>query len=202
MLRTAVLPAHTLQVLPSQLVPRSEPAPPPGTQVATTSLEPMAPNGKESAWKWVALFFAVLWAATLLWAWRWGNGAGSSRNGGAAEDFVSEKESDLLQALRRASENNDPASARRALQRWLKDFGPTGNSSLLEFAAFAGDDALRASLYRLDSAGFDRGGEETWDGNTLWKQFEAWRKAGADHRGNAAPLTDLYARENRVTPAN
>ena len=201
-LRTAVLPAHTLQVLPSQLVPQSGSTPVPQDEVATRAFEPIAAAGAESVWKWVALLFAVLWAATLIWAWRLGNGGGPSNNGAASGKLVSEKESELLQALRRASDNNDPASARRALQRWLRDFGPTGNSSLLEFAAVTGDDALRATLYRLDSTGFDRGGEERWDGKTLWKQFEAWRKKASAKRGNnAAPLTDLYARENRVTPA-
>ena len=200
-LRTAVLPAHTLQVLPSQLVPQPEQAPAPGAQATLPAVEYVSTDGDGLIWKWIALLFAVLWAATLAWAWRVGQNKGGSNGGAVPRNDPGQKESELLRALRRASEGNDAASARRCLQRWLKEYGPTGNGSLLEFAASTGDEGLRASLYRLDSSGFNQGGGAHWEGHALWKQFDGWRRKESAERGSrAAPLTDLYARENRVIP--
>jgi hypothetical protein len=104
----------------------------------------------------------------------------------------------LLKSLQRACSNGDRAAARTAVQRWLRRFGPNGRASLLEFAAGLDDAELRAGLYALDSDGFRRDGEGSWTGRDFWKQFEAWRKRPeGDENGGRAPLTDLYAPQNR-----
>jgi len=197
--RTAVLPAHKLQVLPSELVPPQQQTIAPQAVGPLQSPGPAA-DGDESVWKWVALVFAVLWIVTLAWAWRAGSRPGSVNGQQNSSSTVGEKEGAILQDLKRASENGERVSARRALQGWLRSYGPTGNSSLLEFAASADHDALRNSLYQLDASGFSRTGEQEWNGRAFWKEFEAWRKtANGDREQNRAPLTDLYAKENRVS---
>ena len=200
--RTAVLPAHTLQVLPSELVPMQQPAIAPQTTDPLQSPEPVT-GGEDPLWKWVALVFAVLWIVTLAWAWRAASRSGPANGQSVSSSPVGEKERAILQDLKRASENGERVSARRALQAWLRRYGPTGNSSVLEFASASGDDAFRNSLYQLDATGFSRAGEQEWNGKAFWKEFEAWRKAASgDCEQSRAPLTDLYAKENRVSAAD
>lgn len=197
--RNAVLPAHTLVVQPSSLVPPPESGRVQPSDLAQTVAVESTVEIRESYWKWAALLLAVLWLLTLPMAWYFGVRSRAvdkkSGQGGAAN----EHEAALLRSLKRACENGNQAAARRALQYWLRDHSPEGKTSLLEFAAGSGDEALRDSLYALDSDGYRRDQEGTWNGKVLWGQFETWRKhqAGMEAR-NKPPLTDLYARENRI----
>lgn len=197
--KTAVLPPHTLHVQPSALVPQPE-APATQAQEPAAAVpvgQPESPVG--GAWKWAAILFGALWLATLaaLLALARRNGNGS--NGAPRGTPVSEDETAVLRALKRACDSGDRVAARRETQRWLGRYGPVGNTSLLEFAALSGDVELRESLHALDAEGFRQGSDGSWDGRTFWRRLEAWRKkqAGASN-GRRAPLTDLYARERRV----
>lgn len=197
--RTAVLPAHTLHVQASTLVPIPEPP----------SVEPVGPSQivaretsaepRDSFWKWTALLFAALWLLTLLAAWRYGRYLGLDENKSGQHTAPGENEMVLLRSLKKACESGDQSAARRTLQRWLREYGQPGNASLLEFATNSGDDSLRESLYAMDSDGYRRDEEGVWNGKVLWGQFEAWRKRQAGMDANNKPLlTDLYAKENRV----
>jgi actin-related protein len=110
----------------------------------------------------------------------------------------------MLAGLEQACKSGDIRRTRRALQYWLRDFGPLeGNGSLLEFAAGLGDPAIRDSISALDSNVFRPAStteqEIIWNGGAFWKQFEAWRKNWVvSGKNNRPSLTDLYARENRV----
>ena len=198
--RSAVLPAHTLLVQPSVLVPQAvetgpaQPSGIPQTVPGESSVEP-----HESFWKWAALVLAVLWLLTMLLAWRLGLRSREELTKPGQPGTADENEAALLRSLKRACESGDRVVTRRALQRWLRDYGPAGVTSVLEFAADAGDEALRDSLYALDSDGYRRDEKGAWNGKALWGQLEAWRKRQADMKAsNKPPLTDLYARENRV----
>lgn len=198
--RSSVLPVHTLLVQPSVLVPPTTEAGPaqpsgmPQTVPAESSVEP-----RESFWMWIALILAILWLLTVALAWRLGVRSRAELMKPGQPGTADENEAALLRALKRACESGDRVAMRRALQRWLRDYGPAGVSSVLEFAADAGDEALRDSLYALDSDGYRRGKEGAWNGKALWGQFDAWRKRQADVKAsNKPPLTDLYARENRI----
>ena len=106
---------------------------------------------------------------------------------------------DALHALRAACRAGDARGARRALQRWLAEQGAGHGASILEFAATVDDERLRSCLNELDALGFRSVERDGWDGPSLWAAFDAWREAGGSGNGNGgAPLTDLYARENRV----
>ena len=70
--RTSVLPAHTLLVQPSALVPQPAPAtavPAPGAS-ELPQLRPGQGPGEWAYWRWLTLLFAGLWLLTLLIAWR------------------------------------------------------------------------------------------------------------------------------------
>ena len=109
----------------------------------------------------------------------------------------------MLAALQRACSAGEIRRARRALQHWLRGYGPDrGNSSLLEFAAATGDTEIRESIYMLDGSGYRPDSENdpatAWDGRAFWKNFEDWRHSYlAQARRHKPPVTDLYAAENR-----
>jgi hypothetical protein len=212
--QTAVLPAKTLVVQPSALVPPPPAAVPGAAPAASPAASPVAgadailaaPSGDAAAstgWRWLALLFAALWLLTLAVAWRWRGRRQATeaparpvRRDGGTEPAV-------LQAIHAACKGGDCAAARRALLEWLRDFGPrvgggVGAGSLLEFAAACGDPTLKRGVYALDSEGFRNAAGGGWNGPAFWNDFEAWRKgwrAACDAR-QPAP-TDLYAPANR-----
>ena len=204
--QTAVLPAKTLRVQPSALVPPPAAVAPAASAESPAAAGPGAPfrDAAESAWwRRLALLFAALWLLTLAAAWRWrgrpravDGRVGPGRRG-------AENEAARLQAIQAACKGGDAIAARRTLLAWLRDFGPAvggrlGAGSLLEFAVASGDPALRQGVYELDSRGFRKAADGSWDGPAFWAAFETWRKAwrAASDAQKPAP-TDLYARVNR-----
>lgn len=201
MQRSAVLPAHTVMVQPSVLVPPPEPG---GMQAG-----PHAPGDGASAgargsypWKWLTLLFAGLWLATLGLAFRLGQNRALAIERRAAADVAEQKEQDLLGSLRKACTQGDRTAARTCLQRWLLSHGPRACSGLHDFAAHVDDDGLRSDLLALDADGFRPGGEGGWDGSRFWRRFSAWRQQRAHRADPPAPASDLYAMKNRVRPAD
>jgi hypothetical protein len=197
--QTAVLPARVLQVLPSATAPM--PLQPPGA-VGPVALGSPTGNafmgGAPSYWRWLTGLFALLWLATLAVAWRMrGNGAPVLNR---TEMERLEQESTLLGQLKRACERNDRGQTRRLLSQWIDRFGPeSASGSVLEFASGLDDATLQACIHELDSAGFRRDGGPDWDSRRFWKQFDAWHRARyASTAGELPPVTDLYAKENRL----
>jgi hypothetical protein len=197
--RTAVLPAHVLQVEPSALAPPPQSvAPADSAAPAQTASASNMPSDGSAYWKGLSLLFAALWAATLLLAaWLW------SRSGprAAAEglDVIrAPGEEELLKELKRACMSNDRKALRKALRRWLRKFGPSQDGSLLAFAGEAGDSSLAQQLVAVDADGFSPGSKTDWDGAAFWRTFEQWRKdrlqAAKDQHES---LTDLYAPAHR-----
>ena len=204
--RTAILDAHTVFVQPSALVPTPvQTAVPTGTATeGVASSHGSGARGEPTYWRWLALLFAILWLLTLFATWKLAGRKRDRKADSASGIPIAENEAEMLASLEQACKSGDIRRTRRALQYWLRDFGPLeGNGSLLEFAAELGDPAIRDSICALDSNGF-RPASETepeinWNGGTFWRQFEAWQKnwvvAG---KNNKPPLTDLYARQNRA----
>jgi len=196
--RTAVLPAKTLQVLPSALVPTA--VPPPAAAAAAPATAPLAvpAAGGSPFWRWLTLLFAVLWLATLglLFLWRRPAPPPSRPTSLPAAD-----QAECLDRLRRACEQGDAAGARRELATWARRYARQGRS-LLELAADCGDTELREGIYALDGAGFRpaaEGSQPGWDGRGFWRRFSQWRDGLEERSGQAAadPL-DLYAPANRM----
>jgi len=208
--QTAVLPAQTLYVQPSALVPPPRDVRPEESAQAGSSVAVGASGTPErtTIWRWLALLFAALWLLTLALYWRSRGGApraSDKEEHGATPGHPDE--ADLMNQLRRACETGDRAAARRALLGWVQRCGPEANGSLLEFAARCGDSALRDAIYALDAEGFrdttsDDGQQrqaEQWGGQVLWRCFEAWRQTWLERERQQKPaLTDLYATANRL----
>jgi hypothetical protein len=199
--RSAVLPEQRLAVKPADLAPPAAAALPPAPDQAASLPAADAGKGSELFWKWMALGFALMWLATMLLAWRLLARVRAANGSSGTEAVENVDGNALLKAFRNACRSGDPASARRALQRWLARLEPGGQGSVLEFAAGTGDPDLRLGLYDLDARGFKPGVQGDWDGKALWRLFEGWRTRNlAASAGERAPLTDLYAPENRVNP--
>jgi hypothetical protein len=199
--RTAVLPAHTVYVQPSSLVP-----PPlavsPVESAPADAFTPSLPggSGEPAYWRWLAFAFAALWLLTLLLAWKW-KGRPAPAAAGDRTAVLRAGEADALARLERACKSGHRRDARRALQDWLLESGQgRGNRSLFEFAGRAGDDELSRLIHELDAGGFQRGNGQqegaAWNGTGLWKTFENWRKSRKNEEPQA-PLSDLYAPANR-----
>jgi hypothetical protein len=199
--QTAVLPAKTLQVQPSALLP-----PPPAATVAPApGVAPAQSDGAfrdgagDGYWRWLAIMFATLWLITLAVAWR----RRGQRRAVTAAPLPGRRgagdEGALLQRLQSACSHADAAAARSALLEWLREYGPeAADGSLLELAAVSGDGGLRRSIYALDATGYRSEPGAAWDGRALWADFEAWRKAWRASRAAQRPApTDLYAPANR-----
>jgi len=196
----AVLPAHTLFVQPSVLVPPSPPesaqAPVAGALAAPSQSNPG--GGQPGYWRWLTLIFATFWLLTLFAALRMKVSSRSGNSGGHERSEVPLSEAAALNSLRQACLAGDCRESRRAMQHWLhqSDYAETG--SLFDFVAKLDDEALRDGVYQMDSDGYRQDVEENWDGKTFWKLFESWRaRSLAQAREKKPPLSDLYARENR-----
>ena len=192
--RTAVLPAHTVQVQPSALVPPV--APPAATEPAlgtgaSPSGTPAAAGPGARAWRILAVSFAGLWLLTLWFAWRGRQIGGHQAEPSQALDV---DEAALLERFKRSCSAGDRVAARRSLGAWLRRNGFSPDGSLLDFAAGVEDGALREALEALDAAGFRPRGSMDWDGAELWRRFAAWRRERERAGGDEAALTDLYAR--------
>lgn len=206
--QTAVLPAHTLRVLPSALVPLS---PDPGkTAPAVSPVEDpgaSAVSGSASWWRGLTLLFGSLWLLTLFLYGQSRSQRRATARAVPAADGDAPGEAELREQLRRGCERGDAAAARRSLLAWLRRFGPAGDSSLLGFAASCGDLSLKQAVYALDAEGFrpaageDRGRlpVESWEGRAFWERFDGWRRSWlAQEREQRPALTDLYAPANRA----
>ncbi|HLF31754.1 MAG TPA: hypothetical protein VI566_12085, partial [Xanthomonadales bacterium] len=194
--QTAVLPEERLRVLPSVVVPGNSTATEPPAPVTGHVTAPGTAPGQPSPaghWRWLSMFFAALWlATTAAYAWQWR----TNRRQQEVKPELPEDESACLADLRRACEAGDAARARRALLRWLREYGPAESSgSLLGFAAQSTSADLRQQLLSLDATGFRPGHDPAWEGRELWQAFSTWHKArkGGQSR-QPSDLTDLYAR--------
>jgi hypothetical protein len=195
--RTSVLSSQVIQVQPSVVTALPQQAV--TAQESTTAGGPTDirwANGP-AYWRWLTLLFAFLWLSTVMIAWRMRSRRNIQSND--RQSMLAEDESLLLKSLKRACDSEDSGQARRALSAWLSEFGPENSSgSLLDFAAGLDDEGLRASVYAMDSHGYRPDGTKNWNSRNFWKQFEAWKKSWKAAAARKPPLTDLYAKENRL----
>ncbi len=200
--RTAVLPAHTLLVAPSVLIPPPGPAPvsqTKSTEPAATARQALEAGSQSGYWRWLTLLFAGLWLATLFVVWRLNSRPRGKEFLADSVPQIPENEAGILGILKRACERQDRAEARRAFQGWLREFGPCGDSSLFAFASGLGDGPLKHSVQAMDSDGYRQDTEVSWQGKAFWSQFDSWRKnQRISEQINRPAVTDLYAPENRL----
>jgi hypothetical protein len=203
--QTAVLAAQTIEVQPSVLVPASVQPPFAPGQNSDVAGRPgdYAVAGDAAYWRWLTLLFAVLWLLTLAAALVIWSRKQRPEESHQAAQLAASNEAGLLSNIEKTCKAGDRRGARKALLHWLDGFGPLeGRASLLEFAAGMDDPDIRNGLLALDSEGFrpqsETGSQAGWNGPAFCKQFNSWRTGWQVAKKSArAPVTDLYARENR-----
>jgi hypothetical protein len=194
--REAVLPARTLEILPTVAgaAPVAPPTPAPSTSAA--GAEPLGPlaagavSGAASYWPWVSLALSLLWLATLAAWWR------SRRTKpqpspavvpGAADTI---RGSGSLKACRLACRDHAAAEARRQLLAWSRATWPadppTGLNALARLLA---DPVLSKLLRELDRACYT-GGE--WNGAALAEALAVLPARPRETVAKASLLSGLY----------
>jgi hypothetical protein len=199
--QVAVLPAKVLKVLPSATAP-SAPSLSQTSNAATLSgvTAGTFSTGAAGYWRWLTALFAFLWVATLVVAWQFRGRFVAADQRQLQDRVLAEKEAELLGHLKKACDSNNRGLARRLLTDWITRFGSaSGTGSVLEFASGVQDQALRDRIHELDSAGYRKNDDTAWNSKLFWQHFNAWYKTWKNSpTGQAASVTDLYAKENRV----
>jgi len=194
--RTAVLPEHRVNVLPSELSPSASVLPP-GTVVmpdasADTSAGNMDLPGKMILWKSSTGAFALLWLLTLFFYFRRGPviTQPAGKNGSTS---LGEKE--LLKQFQQACQNGDASSARKDLAQWIRNYAPPGKrGSMRDFGTACGEVTLQLAIAELDVCGFADDGSGAWKGDALWAAFKRWQnQAGGPKNSEIGDKPNLYS---------
>ena len=108
-------------------------------------------------------------------------------------------EAALLREIREACRRGEARAARNALSRWVRKFGPrSAAGSLMTLAAGPASPELAAALRELDASRFSPRGGDPWQGQDLWRAFEAWRSSGHTAPTSDRDDFDLYAAARKV----
>jgi hypothetical protein len=193
--RTAVLPAHKITVLPSELGAGAMTVPPPAETlspaVSMVSDGVQMVEGSSMAWKVSTGVLALLWLLTLIMYLRKAPGPGQD---GTDARGPGEDEKALLAKLRQACKENDASSAREAMSKWIRRYANTGvRGSMRHFARHCGDDELMSLVTELDASGFSSQEVAAWNGERLWNVLSRWRKSASKVRpGKVGSQPELY----------
>jgi hypothetical protein len=177
----------------------------------STNVAPSATSAEESSgaglsyWLWIAVAIGVIAALMLVSAviHRRNRARTSSLLADATATRrarASQLERDLKRNLQQACEQNDPQSAARALMEWAGYRWPEDPPQGLGALA-ARCEPQRAVIQRLEQRLYgSHGGQDVWDGNTLWSAFkDGLRKSGAQETSAATrsdqELAPLYPRQ-------
>ena len=193
--RTAVLPEHKVNVLPSELSQAASVVPPatgvmPGVAIGVSGGS-TAISGKTLLWKTTTGVFALLWLLTLFFYYRRGPVivAPTGRNGTASPG-----EKELLKQIQQACQKGDASSVRRDLGQWIRNYAPQAlRGNMRDFGAACGDATLQTAIAELDVCGFADDNADAWKGDALWTAFKRWQKqANGSKIAKIGEKPDLY----------
>lgn len=195
--RTAILPEHRVNVLPSELAPAVSLPMPTANAIADVSRNVSAEGSASSAnaylWKISTVAFAVLWLLTMIFHFR-RDAVKIAPSGPNGSGTPGEKE--LLKHFQQACQTGDASTARRDLAQWIRNYAPQEQrGSMRDFGVACGDTALQMAIAELDVSGFTGDAAGEWKGESLWLAFKRWR-SGSDKPQSAdiGDKPDLYAR--------
>ena len=193
--RTAVLPAHRVNVLPSELS-QSANVLPPAANLPDTPMGLSVGNTVSSShavlWKATTGVFAVLWLLTLFFYFRRGPVATLPAG---ANGSVSLAEKELLKQLQQACQKGNASSARKDLSQWIRNYAPESKrGSMRHFGASCGEVALQMAIAELDASGFADDNAGDWKGDALWLAFKRWQKqANGPQKADLGTKPNLYS---------
>ena len=195
--RTAILPGHRLNVLPSETGPSAILPPSTAGAVADVSqgvsIDGAVMPATTLIWKISTGAFAVLWLLTLALYLRRGgvNATPADPNGSGTVD-----EKELLKHFQQACQRGDASIARKDLAQWVRNYAPQNlRGSMRDFGAACGDTALHTAIAELDISGFADNGTGSWSGESLWLALKAWQaRVARPQSASVGDKPDLYAR--------
>lgn len=189
--RTAVLPAHSVEVKPSELS-KSVSAAPPVSAIASQleQLPPQVITGVSTWWKVSTGAFALLWLATLLLYFN----RKPATVAPAVNGIASMDERELLKRFQQACHENDAPLARKILAQWVRRHAPRPlRGSMRDFGADCGEAGLASAIAELDACGFTQTGATDWRGDPLWAAFKRWqRNMGKPKDNGIGQRPELY----------
>lgn len=194
--RTAVLPGHRVNVLPSELSTAA--SMPPSTVAAMPAVgtgaaaESAALSASTILWKSSTAALAILWLLTLFFYFR---RARASVAVADSSGSTSAGEKELLKHFQQACQKGDASSARKDLAQWIRHYAPHDQrGSMRDFGMVCGDTALQMAITELDISGFADQEAGLWQGESLWLAFKRWHSsAGKPKPTEAGGQPDLYA---------
>ncbi|WP_292986582.1 BatD family protein [Nitrosomonas sp.] len=216
--QTAILPARTVEVLPTADQHQYTPAPSLDTTRTgettpqttrhenifnldgnkksgiNTSSSPSASAFSHSGWFWTTLLFAALWFITLgLW-WRKRHYSPQSSEDGETFNFEPENARKARKRFLSACQANDARQARHHLLKWAAAHWPQSPPrGLEELAARLNNPAISEALTALDRVLYQHG-KENWDGQKLTKLLSELPRHNCEPSGNKnkSALPELY----------
>jgi hypothetical protein len=194
--RTAVLPEHRINVLPSELSPVASVLPPATGVMPEVSIGTSAENAALSSetllWKTMTGVLALLWLLTLFFYFhrRPDAAAPTGKNGTAS---LGEKE--LLKHFQQACQKGDASAARKDLGQWIRNYAPQAmRGNMGDFGTACGDVKLQTAIAELDVSGFADDKAGAWKGDALWAAFKRWQKqANGSKNSEIGDKPDLYS---------
>lgn len=185
-MEVAHLSAATLRALP--VAGTAQPVPlAPKTQAET--IAPASATGSVTAvidagfWPWLSGLLALGWMLNVLWLYR--------RRTPATVDDSPRTEPDTTASsaghqLKKACATNDPRAARQALLIWARARFGLDNLNAL---AHACGEPLAGELLQLNRLSY-AGQPEPWNGDALWRAFNAQRKTPERQTSEADPALE------------
>jgi hypothetical protein len=193
--RTAVLPAHRVNVLPSELSQTVGVLPPapavlPEISSGISAGSPVL-SGQSVLWKITSAVFAFLWLLTLVLYYRRSPVAAPQLHPNGS---VSLAEKELLKQFKQACKKNEAALARKNLAQWIRNYAPqTMRGSMRDFGTACGEESLHRAIDELDTCGFAGDITGSWQGGSLWAAFKHWQnQAKKPHKSGPGDQPVLY----------
>jgi len=175
--RTAVLPEHRVNVLPSELSQTASVLPPAPAVMPEISSSAPAGNpvlaGNSILWKITSGVFAFLWLLTLVLYYRRSPVTTPQPH---TNGSVSLGEKELLKQFQQACKKNEAALARKDFAQWIRNYAPqVMRGSMRDFGTACGEESLQRAIDELDTCGFAGDSTGSWKGAPLWVAFKHWQ---------------------------
>lgn len=176
-------PSETAPAVPEQAAPEATPAP---VAPAESQAPPAVAAPAAGLWFWLTWLFGLGWLGTGLAWWLSRRPRQMSESAPTAEAGATQSERQLIEAVERACQADDPAAAKRALSAWASRRWPEAGADAL--VRHCGG-PLGREVERLNRALYSSGGAD-WRGADLWRCFRDYGGAAPSGKGGAAPVLE------------
>ena len=147
-------------------------------------------NTDHFIWQLLAIIFAILWLATLMF-WLISKGGINTNKADVQPDNFQLPVANL-KSIKQACRNNQPEAARAAILNWAQQQWDIPFASLSQTNEYITDTALKTALQELDYTLYSQSGNSAWQGEYLWQLFKGYKP---NNRQSKPELPALYPNE-------